>query len=159
MIPDIQINQICSISLNFHWIFFNHKTRFSLSISSALRTWCRDSTTLLQSCERREQQYECSRFTFFTFMKQIFCLQKSITYLWIEWGKRNYLNYRNFKNIFMIKDSGNKNLRVLVLFLKTNCYMRCSLDRQLKDSVISVLQYFINNCVHKLKPNCWDNIW
>ena len=66
--------------------------------------------------ETREQQHECSRFTFFTFMKQIFCLQKSITYLWIEWGKRNYLNYRNFKNIFMIKDSGNKNLRILVCF-------------------------------------------
>ena len=143
MIPDIQINQylfcIVQFSLNFSI------TRFSLSMSSLLHT--------------REQQTECSDFTLFEILKQILSHQKVITHHWIQWKKTNYLSYQIFRNIFGIKDFGHKNLRVLVLFLKCKCSMRCSRSSQLKYSVISVLQHFINNCVYKLKPNYWNNIW
>ena len=145
MIPDIQINQylfcIVQFSLNFSI------TRFSLSMSSLLHM--------------REQQTECSDFTLFEILKQILSHQKVITHHWIQWKKTNYLSYQIFRHIFGIKDFGHKNLHVLFLICKnTSC--AAPLDRwQLSAwrSIISVRQHFINNCVYKLKPNCWDKIW
>ena len=77
-----------------------------------------DLTTVLW--ERREQHFECSNITFFSFLKQILCVQKIIIYHWIHWKDMNYLSYRYFRNIFLIKNYGNQNLRVFVLFLYTN---------------------------------------
>ena len=54
------------------------------------------------------------------FSLQMLCLQKVITYHWIQFRKIHYLSYENFRNIFLIMDYRNKNLRVLVLFLYQN---------------------------------------
>ena len=53
---------------------------------------------------RREQHSECSNITFFSFLKQIWYLQKVITYFWIQLRKINHLSYWNFRNIILIKD-------------------------------------------------------
>ena len=63
--------------------------------------------------QRREQHSECSYFTIFSFLKRILCPQKVITYHWIHWRKVYYVSYSNFRNIFLIMDYGNKNLRIL----------------------------------------------
>ena len=54
------------------------------------------------------------------FSLQMLCLQKVITYHWIQFRKIHYLSYGNFRNIFLIMGYRNKNLRVLVLFLYQN---------------------------------------
>ena len=108
------------ISVLFSWIFLEFFTSHSL-IRRHMCCRFRDST--------REQHSECSHFKFFSFMKQIFCLQKIITYLWIEWRKRNFFSYSNFRNIFMTKDYWKKNLRVLVLFLYSNAPCAAPLDQ------------------------------
>ena len=74
----------------------------------------------LHSWWPREQHTECSGFKFFHFLKEILCLQKVITYHWIHWIKENYLSQGKFRNIFLIDDYGNQNMRVLVLFLYKN---------------------------------------
>ena len=117
------------ISLLYPWIFiefFNHKTTFLLSMLLMPGQY-----DLAKELWEREQHSECSHFTIFSFMKQIFCLQKIITYVWIGWRKRNHFSYRNFRLIFMTKDYGNKNLRIFVLFLYSNASCAAPVDRRL----------------------------
>ena len=51
----------------------------------------------------REQYSECSNITFFSFLKQIWYLQKTITYFWIQCRKINHLSYWNFRNIILMR--------------------------------------------------------
>ena len=77
----------------------------------------RANTTLLHIIEPlREQQTESSDFMLFQFLKQILSHQKVITHHWIHWKSIHYLSYQIFKNILVIKDYGENNLRVSDLF-------------------------------------------
>ena len=70
---------------------------------------------LLGEPEKIVQTFMSSNFSL-----QMLCLQKVITYHWIQFRKIHYLSYENFGNIFLIMDYTDKNLRVLVLFLYPN---------------------------------------
>ena len=116
----------------FQMIFLNKvfKNMSALARHIALHSWW-----------PREQHTECSGFKFFHFLKEILCLQKVITYHWIHWIKENYLSQRKFRNIFLIDDYGNQNMRILVLFWYKNApraaplpmgYQSTNLDQNLK---------------------------
>ena len=70
---------------------------------------------LLGEPEKIVQTFMSSHFSL-----QMLCLQKVITYHWIQFRKIHCLSYGNFRNILLIMGYRNKNLHVLVLFLYQN---------------------------------------